>query len=177
MADHAHSASAWNSHASKWSSQIQSITLSPCTALLSSVDKRVPLYSSDRVTLDNGAGAGMLTTLLKRRDPDSSIVATDISPGMIEGLSQTIKHEAWSNVTTHVLDAQDLSKLSAGSFSHVLSTFVLNFMASPETACREMYRVARPGGVIGLATWSRVSWVPVWERAVQTLRPEYKAPL
>lgn len=42
-----------------------------------------------------------------------------------------------------------------------------------------MHRVLRPGGVAGIATWSRVSWVPSWQTAVRKTQggdPDYVAP-
>lgn len=160
---HAHAASKWDSHASKWSSAIQTITLAPCTSLLSQVDARLPFDSTPSASvLDNGAGSGMLTSLLRERYPSLPILATDISPGMLETLRQKLP-----GVETRVLNAEGLDGLEHGAFSHVLSTFVVNFLADPARGVAEMARVARPGGVVAIANWSRVSWVPIWEGAVR----------
>jgi hypothetical protein len=65
------------------------------------------------------------------------------------------------------LNAEDLTGVEDGSTSHALSTFVLSFTSDPTCACAEMHRVVGPGGLMGLATWSRISWVSVWERTVR----------
>lgn len=177
--DHAHSADAWDSHASKWAGSVQAITLAPCTTLLTQASSILSLDSPSPHVLDNGAGSGQLTGLIKARYPDIPIVASDISKGMLESLGQKATTEGWRNTRTAVQDAQDLNELSNDSFSHVFCTFVINFTQDPRKAISEMHRVLRPGGVVGLLTWSRVSWVPCWEAAVRKVQggAKYEAPL
>lgn len=118
----------------------------------------------------------MLTSLLKTRNPGLAVTATDLSSGMLDTVKRKAAKEGWCNVETQVMDAQDLHGLPNDAFSHVMCTFVTNFTANPRKAVQEMYRVTRPGGVVGLAPWSRVSWIPLWEKAVREFKPCYRAP-
>ncbi|SMY25166.1 unnamed protein product [Zymoseptoria tritici ST99CH_1A5] len=115
--------------------------------------------------LDNGAGSGMFTKIVREAQPECQIVATDISKGMISTLSQ----HNWSNVQTIVADAMDLQSagLSEQTFTHSMGTIFIPFVPDPSKVIAEMQRVTKSGGVIALATWSRVSWVPVWQEAVR----------
>lgn len=136
-----------------------------------------PIIPSTSKILDNGAGSGMLTSLILSQYPSTPIIAADISPGMLRTLESS--HPDWKSVETVVADAMDL--LSAGltdaMFSHSLGTFFLPFVPDPKQVLSEMRRVTQPGGVVGISTWSRVSWVPIWQAAVRaTVNPEWTAP-
>lgn len=177
--NHAHSADTWDSHAGKWSSSVQQITLAPCTTLLQQASSILPLDSPNTHVLDNGAGSGQLTGLIKSKYPDVPITATDLSKTMLETLEQKSVSEGWNNTRTIVQDAQNLNELADASVSHVFCTFVINFTEDPQKAVGEMHRVLRPGGVVGISTWSRVSWVACWEAAVRKVQggSDYHAPL
>ena len=43
---------------------------------------------------------------------------------------------------------------ASSSFDCVLSCFAAMFAPRPEVAAKEMFRVVRPGGVVGFANWS-----------------------
>ena len=175
---HVHSSEAWDSHAGKWQSSVQRITLAPCTALLDQTSSILPLSSPNARILDDGAGSGQLTGIVKSRYPNLPIVASDISKDMLATLDETAQRESWENTRTIVQDAQNLKDLEDGSFSHVLCTFVISFTADPQKSICEMHRVLHPGGVVGLATWSKISWVPIWEAAVHQVQgsTDYRAP-
>ncbi|KAF2089410.1 S-adenosyl-L-methionine-dependent methyltransferase, partial [Saccharata proteae CBS 121410] len=126
--------------------------------------------------LDNGTGSGMLTSILKNAHPSIPITASDISRGMLETVVETAKKAGWKGVETRVLDAQRLDGLPDASFSHVVCSFVVSFVPDPAAAIKEMHRVARPNGALGIATWSRISWTEPWERARRTVEPGYKIP-
>lgn len=172
---HAHDASKWDAHASKWSSAVQTITLAPCTSLLDQVNSTLSFDGTpDASVLDNGAGSGMMSSILREKYPRLPVTAADVSKGMLDTLRE--KH---GNIETKVLNAEDLKGLNDGQFSHVVCTFMVNFLADAAKGVAEMARVARPGGVVGIANWSRVSWVPVWEGAVRRTEGgdgNYKAP-
>lgn len=176
MSAHAHKADAWDSHAKKWTSAVQQITLAPCTTLLSQAESILPINASDTAILDDGAGSGQLTALIKSRYPKIPVYATDLSQGMLDSLNERAKEEGWTDLQTKVQDAQNLDALSNDTFSHVFCTFVTNFTEDPSKAVKEMHRVLKPNGAVGIATWSEVSWVKPWETAVRQLKPDYDAP-
>ena len=43
--------------------------------------------------------------------------------------------------------------LRSGAFDAVVANFVVNSVADPRAAARELARVVRPGGVVALTTW------------------------
>lgn len=123
--------------------------------------------------LDDGAGCGQSTGLIKSKHPLVPVTSSDISNGMLETLVQNAEKEGWAgNLRTVVQDAQNLDAFEDCEFSHVFCTFVISFVEDPQEAVQEMVRVVRPGGVVGVNTWGRVSWVPVWETAVQRTKEE-----
>lgn len=129
--------------------------------------------------LDNGAGSGMLTSLILESFPGADVTAADISPGMIDSLKTTAEANAWRSVRSLVVDASDLGAggLKDATFTHSLGTFFLPFVSDPLKVILEMKRVTKTGGVIAVSTWSRVSWVEIWEKAVrETLDSNYIAP-
>lgn len=117
----------------------------------------------------------MLTQVIRERYPESQITAADISQGMISNFEKN----DWRNVQTIVADAMNLQAagLSDHAFTHSLGTFFLPFVPDPAKVISEMQRVTRPGGVVAVSTWSRVSWVPVWQEAVRaTVDSDWVAP-
>lgn len=134
----------------------------------------VPITESSKV-LDNGAGSGMFTQVIREKYPQAQITAADISKGMISALDEN----EWRNVKTLVADATDLQAagLKDGSFTHSMGTFFLPFVPDPARVISEMRRATESGGVVAVSTWSRVSWTPLWQEAVRaTVDPNWNAP-
>ena len=69
-----------SSHANRWTSA----TLTPCTSLVDRAIILLPPIGSHATFLDNGNGAGMVSSVLKARFPQVRFTATDISAGMLE---------------------------------------------------------------------------------------------
>ncbi len=67
----------------------------------------------------------------------------------------------WPRATTSTFQEADAEKLpfADASFDVVLSTFGVMFTPDQEQAAREMLRVCRPGGKIGLANWTPESFI------------------
>jgi SAM-dependent methyltransferase len=110
--------------------------------------------------LDVATGTGWTARLLSSRG--AKVTGVDIGTGVIEA-AKTLAPE----IDFRVADAEALP-FESDSFDAVTSTFGVMFVAQPEIAAREMTRVCRRGGRLGLLTW-----VP--EGAVtgifQTMRP------
>ena len=101
--------------------------------------------------LEIGAGTGYFSLNLLRRGWIDEVVATDISPGMLETLSATAESLGLSShVETVVCDAEHLP-FEDDSFDIVFGHAVLHHIPDLEQAFREFRRVLRPGGIVAFA--------------------------
>jgi ubiquinone/menaquinone biosynthesis C-methylase UbiE len=107
------------------------------------------LRTGERV-LDVAAGNGNATLAAARRG--CAVVSTDYVPALVERAAERARAERL-DVETRVADAEALP-FEAGTFDAVLSTFGVMFTANHAAAARELLRVCRPGGRIGLANWT-----------------------
>ena len=109
----------------------------------------VDLRSNERV-LDVAAGNGNATLAAARRF--ATVTSTDFVPALLE--RGRLRAEADGlNITFQTADAEALGFPDA-SFDVVLSTFGVMFAPDHDQAAAEMMRVCRPGGRIGLASWT-----------------------
>jgi ubiquinone/menaquinone biosynthesis C-methylase UbiE len=100
--------------------------------------------------LDVAAGNGNATLAAARRFAD--VVSTDYVPALLD--KGRLRAEAEGlDVEFQVADAEALP-FGDGSFDVVLSTFGAMFTPEHARPAREMLRVLRPGGRIGLANWT-----------------------
>lgn len=114
--------------------------------------ERLSLAGASAV-VDVGAGAGALLPAIRRRAPRAQIVGVDRSEGMLR-LARDRGADGLA-----LMDAQDLALLSAG-FDAAVAAFVLFHLPDPGRSVAEMFRVLRPAGVVGTATWG-VEHVPL----------------
>lgn len=119
-----------------------------------SIDWLLPDGASDRLdVLDLGAGTGKLTTRLVERGLD--VVAVDPIPEMLELLSSSLPD------TPALLGTAEDIPLSDNSVDAVLVAQAWHWF-DPERAIKEVARVLRPGGRLGLV-WNnrdeRMGWV------------------
>jgi SAM-dependent methyltransferase len=114
----------------------------------------VDLRSNQRV-LDVAAGNGNATLAAARRFAD--VVSTDYVAALLEGGRRRAEADRLP-VTFQEADAEALPFADA-SFDVVLSTFGVMFTPNQDRAARELLRVCRPGGKIGLANWTPESFI------------------
>src|SRR5450432_2245072 len=105
--------------------------------------------------LDVAAGNGNATLAAARRWCD--VTSTDYVPALLESGRRRAQAEGLV-VTFQQADAEKLP-FADGSFDAVVSTFGVMFTPDQEQAARELARVCRPGGLIGLANWTPASFV------------------
>lgn len=114
-----------------------------------SLAEAVDVRAGERV-LDVAAGNGNATLAAARRFAD--VISTDYVPALLEKGRDRAQAEAL-NVHFQVADAEDLP-FDDASFDVVMSSFGAMFTPEPERPAREMLRVLRDGGRIGLANWT-----------------------
>jgi ubiquinone/menaquinone biosynthesis C-methylase UbiE len=107
------------------------------------------LRAGERV-LDVAAGNGNATLAAARRF--ARVTSTDYVPELLERGRRRAEAEG-GDVTFEVADAEDLPYPNDG-FDVVLSTFGVMFAPDHQQAASELKRVCRPGGRIGLASWT-----------------------
>ena len=100
--------------------------------------------------LDVAAGNGMVTLAAARRWCE--VTSTDYVPALLE-LGRARAEADGLSVTFREADAENLPFPDA-SFDIVLSTFGVMFTPNQDKAARELLRVCRHGGQIGLANWT-----------------------
>jgi SAM-dependent methyltransferase len=101
--------------------------------------------------LDVAAGSGNATLAAARRF--ATVTSTDYVPALLERGRRRADAEGFANITFEVADAEALPYPNA-SFDVVLSTFGVMFAPDHRRAAAELMRVCRPGGRIGLASWT-----------------------
>jgi ubiquinone/menaquinone biosynthesis C-methylase UbiE len=114
--------------------------------------------------LDVGCGTGIAALAAADRvGPAARVAAVDINPAMLavaRGKSDRIE---WHEAPAETLPFDD------HSFDAVMCQFALMFLADRTTALREMRRVARPGGQIGLLVWDSVANSPGYDILIPLL--------
>jgi len=109
----------------------------------------VDIRAGERV-LDVAAGNGNATLAAARRFAE--VTSTDYVPALLDKSAVRAKAEGL-NVTYRVADAEQLP-FPDGSFDAVVSTYGVMFTPNHARSASEMMRVVRPGGRIGLASWT-----------------------
>jgi SAM-dependent methyltransferase len=109
----------------------------------------VNVHSGQQV-LDVAAGSGNAALAAARRFAD--VTATDYVPALLEEARKRAAIEGL-DIAIQEADAEDLPFADA-SFDVVLSTLGAMFAPDHEQTARELLRVCRPGGKIGLVNWT-----------------------
>jgi SAM-dependent methyltransferase len=96
--------------------------------------------------LDVAAGAGDQTLQVAERvGPGGSVLATDLSPAILDFAAREAARSGVTNVSTRAMDGEHLD-LPDASFDAVISRVGLIYFPDREQALREMRRVLVPGG-------------------------------
>jgi SAM-dependent methyltransferase len=114
-----------------------------------SLVQQLDIHSGERV-LDIAAGNGNASLPAARRFAD--VLATDYVPELLAEAQRRADADGVS-LRTQVADAQALP-FEDGEFDVVMSTIGAMFAPDQEAVAREMLRVCRSGGRIGMANWT-----------------------
>lgn len=101
--------------------------------------------------LDVGCGPGAITKGFAEYLREGTVTGVDRNPEQITtAKSGTLP----GNLTFSVADVYDLP-FEDGTFDAVHAHALFQHLGEPDAACKELYRVLRPGGVIGLGDWDK----------------------
>jgi SAM-dependent methyltransferase len=116
--------------------------------------------------LDVGSGTGALSFALSDAAPSAQITGIDPSEDYV---LHTARQTTDPRLRFQVGDAMHLEFPDA-AFDKTLSALVLNFVAEPARALREMIRVTKPGGIVAAAVWDYAEGMEMlrvfWDEAV-----------
>jgi SAM-dependent methyltransferase len=104
--------------------------------------------------LDVAAGAGGQSLAAARRvGPTGHVLATDISPAILEYAAKAASDAGLHNITTRELDGEDLD-VDEASFDAVISRVGLIYFPDQQAALAGMRRALRPRGRISAVVYS-----------------------
>ena len=127
--------------------------------------------------LDLAAGAGEQTLHAARRvGPDGHVLATDISPAILEYAVRTAREAGLSQVATRELDGEALDELPAENFDAVISRVGMIYFPDQKKALAGMKRVLKPGGRIGAIVYSTPDNNAFFSVPVSIIRRRAKLP-
>jgi SAM-dependent methyltransferase len=118
----------------------------------------LPLRTARRV-LDVGAGSGELSADLKLAAPEAIVIGVDRSEEMLRVAKQSGRQRL------AVTDAQRLG-IRSGTIDAVVMAFVLFHLPEPSSGLREVSRVLRDGGMVGIVIWGHDPGFPglsIWK--------------
>lgn len=104
--------------------------------------------------LDVAAGAGGQTLAAARRvGPSGAVLATDISPAILEYASRTASAAGLANVATREMDGEAL-EVEQETYDAVISRVGLIYFPDQLLAVQAQRRALRPGGRVGAIVYS-----------------------
>ena len=120
--------------------------------------------------LDVAAGAGEQSLAIAERvGPGGRVVATDISPAILEFAASDARARGIANVTTRVMDGEE-NDLENESFDAVVSRVGLIYFPDQAKAVRHMHRVLVPGGRIAAMVWGPAENNAFFSKPVSIMR-------
>jgi SAM-dependent methyltransferase len=98
-----------------------------------------------RTVVDIGAGVGALLPAIREATPSAFVAGVDAAEGMIR--------RAPPHFGRAVMDAGRLA-IRDSSVDAAVMPFMLFFLPDPSRGLREVHRILRPGGGLGVSTWA-----------------------
>jgi len=147
----------------------------------------LPRLQSGQQLLDVGCGPGTLTADLARLVAPGRVTALEQSADALGLAREEIAARGIDNVDFMVGDVHDLLDIPDDAYDVVHAHQVLQHVADPVRALREMRRVCRPGGVVAVRdsdyggfVWSPAipelaEWLSLYKRLARTAGGEPEA--
>ena len=120
--------------------------------------------------LDVAAGAGgQSLAAAERVGPSGRVLATDLSPAILDFAAQQARRQGLTNVMTQVLDGENLD-VPEQSFDAVISRVGFIYFPDQQAAFAGMLRALRPGGRLAGAVYSTAENNPFFSIPVSIVR-------
>ena len=127
--------------------------------------------------LDVAAGAGGQGIAAARRvGPDGSVLATDLSPTILEHAAQAAKAAGVENLSTLELDGERLQQLPAESFDAAISRVGLIYFPDRHRALTGIRHALRDGGRFATVTYSTAATNGFFSVPVSIIRERANLP-
>lgn len=165
----------WNSAAEAWGrwSGLLSEWLGPATEIMLDMAGIGP---GSRV-LDVAAGAGEQTISAARRvGTRGEVLATDISPTILEYAERAARQAGLSNIRTRVIDGEELDSLNEEPFDAVISRVGLIYFPDQQRALGGMRRNLRIGGRLAAMVYSTAERNAFFSVPVSIIRQRARLP-
>ena len=120
--------------------------------------------------LDVAAGTGESTLMAAARVGSTGyVVATDVSPSMLNVAAEAARKAGMTNVETRVMNAENL-ELDTDSFDAVICRMALMLFSAPDKALNRMRRVVKPGGKVAVMVHAALERNPYHAIRQETVR-------
>ncbi|MGA2120494.1 MAG: methyltransferase domain-containing protein [Methanoregula sp.] len=104
-------------------------------------------YPTGSRVLEAGCGIGAQTVILAKNSPGALITSVDISEESLKRAEEKIRQEGITNVTFRQGDIFRLP-FEPGSFDHIFVCFVLEHLAEPQRALKQLRPLLKEGGTL-----------------------------
>jgi ubiquinone/menaquinone biosynthesis C-methylase UbiE len=121
----------------------------------------VPHLAPGASILDVGCGPGTITVDFATRVAPGIVLGIDAAPAVIDAAAAEAAQQGVENVTFRTADVYALD-VDDDTFDVVHAHQVLQHLADPVAAFREMRRVCKPGGVVAArdSDYTAMTWYP-----------------
>jgi ubiquinone/menaquinone biosynthesis C-methylase UbiE len=121
----------------------------------------IPRLSAGTRLLDVGCGPGTITLDFAARVAPAPVIGIDAAPAVIEIAEAERERRGTTNATFRTADVYALD-MDDDSFDIVHAHQVLQHLADPVAALREMRRVCKPGGTVAArdSDYAAFTWYP-----------------
>jgi len=127
--------------------------------------------------LDVAAGAGDQTLNAARRTgPTGRILATDLSPALLEFAEANARAAGHAHIETEVCDGEELDRLDAESFDSVISRVGMIYFPDQVKALRAMRHCLIPGGRVAVISYSTAAKNGFFSKPVSIIRERAQLP-
>ncbi|KAK2852162.1 hypothetical protein FQN49_005309 [Arthroderma sp. PD_2] len=127
--------------------------------LSNSASYLLPYIQPEMQVLDVGCGPGSMTIDLAKKVPRGHVIGVEYIPDPLEGARELAASEGVPNISFQVGDLHDLP-FPDNTFDIVHAHQVLQHIADPVQAFREMRRVVKHGGIVAVRESASLIWYP-----------------